>query len=210
MLMKKLIFFVFTLFLAAEASAQFTMPDLFSGKAKVVFLGLDFTQAKYIGRIGFTDPAAIKNQHMVSWNNLIEAEPKKFSLEKPLKLKDGQYTAQVTDMIKYNKAANVEDNIIDDEYTITEDKVKKSVAKYSLTDKDGIGVVYVVESLNKTAETLYAWVTFIDLASKKVIYTEKIEGKAGGFGFRNYWAGGVYKINNEIASRYKGWSKTLK
>jgi len=208
--MKKLVFFVFTLFLAAEASAQYTMPDLFSGKAKVVFLGLDFTQAKYIGRIGFTDPEAIKSQHIVSWNNLIEAEPKKFSLEKPLKLKDGQYTAKVTDMIKLNKSVNVEGNIIDDEYTITEDMVKKSVAKYSLSEKDGIGVVYVIESLNKTAEKLYAWVTFIDLSSKKVLYTEKVEGKAGGFGFRNYWAGGVYKVNGEIGSNYKEWSRTLK
>jgi hypothetical protein len=69
----------------------------------------------------------------------------------------------------------------------------------------------VVESLNKNAEKLVAWVTFIDLATKKVIHTEKVEGKAGGFGFRNYWAGGVYKINQEIDKNlYKKWSKSFK
>ena len=209
--MKKLLLLVFGLFSYGQASAQYTMADMFSGKAKVVFLGLDFTQAKYIGRAGFMDPTAIQNQHMASWNNLIEIEPKKFSLQKPLKLKDGQYSSRVEDMIKYNKAANVADNITDSEYSITEDQVKKSVSKYSLSEKDGIGVVYVVESLSKTAERMTAWVTFIDLDTKKILHTEKIEGKAGGFGFRNYWAGAVYKINQNIDSKYyKQWSKPYK
>ncbi|WP_221393142.1 hypothetical protein [Dyadobacter sp. NIV53] len=209
--MKKLFLLVFGLFCFGQASAQYTLADMFSGKAKVVFLGLDFTQAKYIGRAGFMDPTAIQNQHMASWNTLIEVEPKKFSLQKPLKLRDGQYSSKVEDMIKYNKSANVADNITDSEYSITEDQVKKSVSKYSLSEKDGIGIVYVVESLSKTAERMTAWVTFIDLDSKKVIHTEKIEGKAGGFGFRNYWAGAVYKINQNIDSKYyKQWSKPYK
>ena len=209
--MKKLLLFAFVLTLSKQVLAQYTMADLYNGKAKVVFLGLDFTQAKYIGRAGFMDPAAIQSQHMVSWNNLIEFEPKKFSLQKPLKVMEGQYSSKVADMIKYNKAANVADNITDSEYSITEDQVKKSVSKYSLSEKDGIGVVYVVESLSKTAEKMTVWVTFIDLNTKKILYTEKVEGKAGGFGFRNYWAGAVYKINQNIESKYyKVWSKPYK
>lgn len=195
----------------AARVAEHTMADLISGKTNLVFLGLDFTQAKYIGKVGFTDPMAIQNQHMVSWNNLIELEPKKFSLQKAFNLKDDQYKSRVEDMVKHNKSVDVEKNLTDDAYSITEDQVKKSVSKYSLSERDGIGVVYVVESLNKSAEKMVAWVTFIDLATKKVIHTEKVEGKAGGFGFRNYWAGGVYKINQEIGkSLYKKWSKSFK
>lgn len=209
--MKKVLLFGILLFTSVSLFAQNTMSDLFNGKAKVVFLGLDFTQAKYIGSAGFTDPSAIQNQHMVSWNNLIVAEPKKFSLQKVLKVSDDKYASKVGDMIKHNKSANVEDNIIDGEYQITEADVKKSVAKYSLSEKDGIGVVYVVESLSKTAERMAAWVTFIDLDTQKVLFTEKVEGKAGGFGFRNYWAGAVAKVNDNIGSKYyKQWSKSFK
>lgn len=212
--MKKLLLIALALFGAASANvarADNTMADLMAGKTKLVFLGLDFTQAKYIGKIGFTDPGAIQNQHIVSWNNLIELEPKKFSLQKAFSLKDDQYKSKVEDMVKLNKSVDVDKNITDDEYSITEDQVKKSVAKYALSEKDGVGVVYVIESLNKNAEKLVAWVTFIDLATKKVLHTEKVEGKAGGFGFRNYWAGGVYKINQEIdKSLYKKWSKSFK
>ncbi|NIJ54904.1 hypothetical protein [Dyadobacter arcticus] len=209
--MKKMLFFALLLLGAGSVSADNTMADLFAGKTKLVFLGLDFTQAKYVGAIGFTDPAAIQNQHMVSWNNLIEMEPKKFSLQKAFNLKDDMYASKVEDMISYNKSVNVKENITESEYAITEDQVKKSVAKYSLSEKDGVGVVYVVESLNKITEKLNVWVTFIDLKTKKVLYTEKVEGKAGGFGFRNYWAGGVYKVNQEIGSKlYKKWSKSYK
>lgn len=209
--MKKLLLLAFVLFNAGFASAENTMADLFNGKAKLTFLGLDFTQAKYVGRVGFTDPNAIQNQHMVSWNNLIEMEPKKFSLQKAFNLKDDQYASKVEDMVKFNKSANVADNITETEATLTEDQVKKAVSKYSLSEKDGIGVVYVVESLSKTAEKLTVWVTFIDLSTKKVLHTEKVEGKAGGFGFRNYWAGGVYKVNEAIDSKlYKKWSKAYK
>lgn len=207
--MKKLFYFLlFVPFAFTPASAQQSMADIFSGKAKVTYLGLDLTQAKYIGKIGFTDPAAIKNQHAVSWNLLLTQEPKKFSLQDPLKLKSDNYTTNVDDMVANNKDIDVEKNITDDPYSITEDDVKKSVSKYKLSVKDGIGVVYVVESLSKTDEKMTAWVTFIDLTTKKVLYTEKIEGKAGGFGFRNYWAGAVYNVNKAISSKYyKVWSK---
>jgi hypothetical protein len=209
--MKKFVLFLVAFATANQLFAQNTMSDLFAGKAKLTFLGLDFTKAKYIGRIGFTDAAAIKNQHMVSWNNLIELEPKKFSLQKAFNLKDDMYASKVEDMVNLNKTANVEGNITDDAYALTEDQVKQEVGKYSLSVKDGVGIVYVIESLNKTEEKLFAWVTFIDLATKKVLYTERVEGKAGGFGFRNYWAGGVFKINDAIDSKlYKKWSKTLK
>ncbi|KAA0988968.1 hypothetical protein [Dyadobacter aurulentus] len=209
--MRKLLLFAVLLCNAGAVLADNTMADLFAGKTRLVFLGLDFTQAKYVGGAGFTDPAAIQNQHMVSWNNLIEMEPKKFSLQKAFNLNDDRYVSKVGDMVKLNKSVNVAENITETEHTITEDQAKKSVAKYDLSETDGVGLVYVVESLSKTAERMSAWVTFIDLKTKKVLYTERVEGKAGGFGFRNYWAGGVYKINQEIDSKlYKKWSKSFK
>jgi len=214
--MKKLLL-ILLLAAAANSFAQNTMSDLFGHKTKLVFLGVDFTQAKYIGRAGFTDPEAIKNQHMVSWNNLIELEPKKFSLQKIFGQSNDMYLSKVEDMVNLNKSVDVASNIISDPYSITEDQVKKSVAKYSLSEKSGIGIVYVVESLFKAPEdskeksAMTAWVTFIDLSSKKVLYTEKVVGKAGGFGFKNYWAGAIYQINEEIDSKlYKKWSKSMK
>ncbi len=209
--MKKSLILIATLLISSHLFAQHTMADLFNGKANVVFLGVDYTQAKYIGKVGFTDPDAIKNQHIVSWNTLIESESKKFSLAGPLKIKSDKYQSEVDDMVKLNKNVDVAGNITETEYSISEEQVRKHVSKYNLSEKDGIGVVYVAESLNKTSERFTAWVTFLDLSTRKILLTERIEAKAGGIGFRNFWAGGVYNINKAIGSKYyKQWSKANK
>lgn len=187
------------------------MSDLFNQRTNLVFLGLDFTQARYIGSIGFADPAAIKDKHIESWNRLLVAEPNKFSLQEPFRYSSDKYRTAVDDMVKLNRSVNVAANTMDDPYSFDEAVVKKSVANYSLSGKDGIGVVYVVETLQHFNKIMTVWVTFVDLSSKKVLYTQRLEGKAAGFGFRNFWAGSVAAINKSIASKYyKEWSKSMK
>ncbi len=52
------------------------------------------------------------------------------------------------------------------------------------------------------------WVTFFDIASKTVLLTEKMSGKAGGAGFRNYWARAYYNVMDKIQKKeYLKWKK---
>lgn len=213
-MMKKSIFtlmamLLITFHISAQGDAK--LKALFNGNSNLVFLGLDFTQAKFIGVLGFTDAAAIKSQHIDSWNNLLVAEPKKFSLQPVFKLPEDQYVTSVEDIIKLNQGVDVAKNITNEAYSIDKAKVANSVSKYKLNKKSGIGLVYVVESLNKTTESMTAWVTFIDLATLKVLHTEPVVAKAGGFGFRNYWAGAVSNVNKAIKSTYyKQWLAAYK
>lgn len=193
-----------------SVSAQATMSDVFNKNTDLVFLGLDLTQAKFVGSIGFSDPDAIKNNHIVSWNKLIVAEPKKFSLQEAFKYPGDKYFTNVDDMLELNKSVDVAKNTTDGVAGFDKATVENSVARYKLTPKEGVGVVYVVESLQHGAKVLTAWVTFVDLKTKKVLYTELMEGKAAGFGFRNFWAGGVANINKSVAAKYKEWSKSMK
>ena len=55
-----------------------------------------------------------------------------------------------------------------------------------------------MESLSKTSENGSMWVTFVDMDTKKLILTERMVGKAMGFGFRNYYAYTVYKVIQDI------------
>lgn len=44
------------------------------------------------------------------------------------------------------------------------------------------------------------------MASKKVLLTERMTAKAGGFGFKNYWVKTVFLVLEEIRkSKYKEW-----
>jgi hypothetical protein len=52
------------------------------------------------------------------------------------------------------------------------------------------------------------FVTFINMNTKEVLFTERMTGEPGGFGLRNYWAGSVYNILKRIKStEYRSWQK---
>jgi hypothetical protein len=195
--------------IVSVVNAQSAMKDLFAGNAKLTFLGVDFTHAKFVGAAGFMDTDAIKNQHIKSWNSLLVLEPKKFSLQEPFKIKDpAKYETSIEDLTRINGAVDVAGNLTESQHTLSEADVKKIVGAYKLTPSEGVGVVYVAENLDKNKEEFTAWVTFIDLSARKVLHTERMVSKPGGFGFRNFWAGAIYKLNKSIESKYyKQWAK---
>jgi hypothetical protein len=192
--------------------AQATMKDLFNGNAKLTFMGFDFSQARFIGSDGFTDPIAMKNQYIPSWNSIFTSEYEKYSLQKSFKLPYEKYTTNVDNNMQLNKDISVNERIIDDNsYIISEEQVKKAVAKYAHKDKNGIGLTYVVESFNKNLKKAFIWVTFVDLSTNKVLLTQKMEAAAGGFGFKNYWASTATKIKKQIDSKYYSkWQKDFR
>jgi len=87
--------------------------------------------------------------------------------------------------------------------------IKKHVKSYDLSGKKGIGLVFVMEGMSKTNKEATMYVTLVDMASKKVLLSEQMTGKAQGFGLRNYWAYTVYKVLNAIdKGKYSDWKKT--
>ena len=184
------------------------MSKVFDGKTKIVFLGLDFTQAKFIGEEGFKDPYKLKTYYLSNWNALLEEEYAKYNL--PLNsLKARHYETNTSDLMVLNdEIEDIEDAIINGSHYIDDKDVQKSVRKYKLSDNKGIGVSFVVESFNSSLEKAIIWVTFVNMSNGTLLYTERMEGKAEGFGLRNFWAGSIYDIIEQIRlSRYKVWKR---
>lgn len=208
--MKKISTLLFISVCVLQINAQTTMKDLFSSKnIPVIFLGLDFAQAHFIGSEGFNDPAKIESYYLQRWNDLIMEEEDKYTLQKALKL-GKNYSTNTDDMIKHNTRFSIKDRIQEIPYVIDAEKVKAGAQKYELSQKEGIGIVYVVETLNKLRTQATIWVTFIDMSNNNVLLTQKFTGNAGGFGFRNYWLRTVYETNKQVAKKYKTWSKQYK
>lgn len=191
-----------------QSIAQKAMSKLFDGKTKVVFLGLDFTQAKFIGQDGFKDAYKLKTYYLANWNALLEEEYAKYNL--PLNaLKARHYETNTSSLMVLNDdIKKIEERIINGSYYIDERTVQKSIRKYKYSYNKGIGISFVVESFNKSQEKAVIWVTFINLANNSLLYTERMEGEASGFGLRNYWAGSISDIIEQIrTSRYKVWKR---
>lgn len=188
-------------FLGANAQSA---KDIFSADA-ITYLGVDFTKAKLMG-----EPAAympdVKNKHFPAISALPIVEPKKYKLDEYF------HVATVTDDLSVSDARNAkisEDQIkstdAGDMSRLTEKDIQAIAPSYKLAGKKGIGVVFIVEALSKTVEKGAAWVTYVDLATGKLLLTKRMEGKVGGFGFKNYYAKVIYNIMQDIKSDYKKW-----
>jgi hypothetical protein len=180
--------------------------DFFKQETTVTWLGIDFTNVKVIGHPDI-EVEDMVSRHFSSINDLILAEPKKYELPKAF------HKASVESDLSFVKAKNksIDDNKIKsvnaaDEKRFTNTDIDKIVKSYSFGGKKGIGVMFIMESMSKTSEKASMYVTFIDMATNKVLYTERMVEKVGGFGVRNYYAKSIYEALEDIEkSKYKAW-----
>ncbi len=209
--MKKTIFLIMAICsLSIVSLVAQDVNAIFQKATPITWLGLDFTGAKLIGDPEkFNDDAAVK-QLMESINTLMVTEAAKFSISKAFDKTSVENALQIAD--KQNKKLKPEslrtDSPFDKAPVMTLKDVEAIVKKYDFEGKDGIGLLFNVESFNKTTQMGSYMITFVNMKTKTVLLTERMEAKAVGFGLRNYWAGSVYNVLKEIGrSEYKAWAK---
>ncbi|MCI1265507.1 MAG: hypothetical protein LKG19_02960 [Saprospiraceae bacterium] len=209
--MKKMRMFVFSICCIAiinmDLAAQNTK-DLFSNsELPITWLGLDFSEVRYIGDPGTVDAIEMKKL-FVKINDLIIQEPNKFKIGAAFQKSNISNDISATQKVNENmNAGNILSYNDKDEKRINEQIIKKIINSdsYSSAGK-GVGLLFIVESLNKNKESASVWIAFINLDKHTLIFSERVEGKASGFGFRNHWAGSINSILKDIkSSLYNKW-----
>ena len=204
--LKWLLAIVFLLAGTQSLSSQ-TLKEFFnSSEVRLTYLGIDFTQAKVFNDIA-ANAMDIRDRQFAAINQVIVNEPKKYDFQKALS------KSNVTNDISFVNAKNAKidaEKIIEsnsaDEVRFTKATIESIVKGYKFAGKKGIGLMFIMESMNKASAQASMYVTFIDIASGKVLLTERMTAKAAGFGFRNYWAKTVYEVLDDIKkSKYKEW-----
>jgi hypothetical protein len=162
----------------------------------VVWFGLDFSRATLIGKQGFTNPEEIKNKYFDGWNGVIISESSKFNLKRFFgTMGVTNDIASVTKLNAQVDPANLVINPGERDVGIDSETLAEMVKLYE-TDKEGIGLVFVVESLNKQERDGFATVhvVFFDIATRNILETKKVTGRAGGIGLRSYWANSMHRV----------------
>ena len=189
--MKKLLLFAM-LTLGVGVFAADKTKSAFAAADKVVWAGLDYSQARLIGPGEFANPEGIFPGMLNAWNNLVLEERLRF-MEKDL---GKTIVTDIAGIMAVNKSANAKQIInspgasdtIRDSH-ITMDAIAKSVRAYKLENKSGVAVVFIVDrliKLDKKGEGAVYVVAF-DIGTREVLSSERITGRATGFGFRNFW-----------------------
>ncbi|MBN2632639.1 MAG: hypothetical protein JXR66_03720 [Bacteroidales bacterium] len=174
---------------------------------EIVWLGVDFTQVKLYG-----DHGTVGQDELIplfdAINRLIITEREKYNLADALRRDDIPFNLEM--VTKLNSGINPGSlfplSSAEEKSRLDEDAISVLVKQYDVPDSEGIGLIFFMESIDKTTERGTMWVTFFRLADRNLLFTEKLSGTAGGFGFRNHWARTVYEVISQIRDeRFARW-----
>jgi hypothetical protein len=180
-----------------SAFAQ-TRADIFNKAVNITWLGMDFTQAKFIG-----SEAAYKNEvinaefvekYIPAWAGLFLTEPKTYNPAKAVHRDSVSFAYGVTEAVNSKIAKNFFDENPSHFNTLKEADISKLVSNYDFQGHKGIGMMFFVDGLSKARREAGVWVTFVNMNDKTVLLTVYRSGGSRGFGFRNYWAHSWYNI----------------
>ena len=195
--MKFLFSLLLILTLVTSATAQLSKVDF--DDTDVVFYGIDFTAARMIGSAGFSQPDSIVANFFDRWNSLLFIEQSKYDVAAGLNVTSVKY--DLDPVQAHNKSVDPKTLVIDKSYTIDKDRVQEVISDLDMSISDfdsGQGFIFVVESFDKTQSMSFVWCTVFDIATKKVIATERFSGRAKGFGLRNYWGNTFRNVLKEV------------
>ena len=175
----------------------------------MVWLGVDFSEVRYFG----DEKDAVEGEAIKSVfdriNNLIVSEADKYNLERAFHNK--MISTEIEAVAKVNDAT-------DDTQILSEDKsdysrmnptfIQQMVKRYDVDTKQGVGVVFIVEAMDKAKPEAAIWVTYIRMSDQSVLLTKRLEEKAGGFGLRNFWAKAIFNGLVSVEKKeYNKWKK---
>ncbi len=199
--MKQTFQLLLTIALAIFVLAPTVQAQKKSSTGKVIFYGVDFSNARLIGKEGFTNPVDLKDNYLPKWNHLIMNEEEKYDVKKAFKKSDIEYFYDV--VTKRNEAIDAEVLVSNSNHSISKEDVAKVVSELGNdTHTSGYGAVIVVESFDKRSDLGTMWLTTFDIATLEIKKTQRMSAKARGFGVRNYWARTIFEVLEKAQKKF--------
>jgi hypothetical protein len=208
------LFAVVFLFGSSIQSFSQTLKDFFSNSSiSLTYLGIDYTKNKLINDPG-GNAADIKGRLYNSMNDVVVNEMgKNYNIAGAFNRSSG-IISDIGAVTERNEKINVSDIMSYNEVDynrLKESDIAGCVKALALKGKEGIGLVFIMEGMIKKEKKSYGavWVTLINMKSKNVLMTERMEQEPAGFGFRNFWVSVIKKCIVEIdKKKYEAWKNT--
>jgi hypothetical protein len=188
-----------------------TIKDFFSNSStSLTYLGIDYTKNKLINDPG-GNASDIKGRLYNSMNEVVVNEMgKNYNIAGAFDRSSGVNTdiSAVTERNEKINSSDIMSSNTGDFNRLSESDIAGCVKALALKGKEGVGLVFIMEGMKKEEKKSYGavWVTLVDMKTKKVLMTERMEQEAAGFGFRNFWVSIIKKSIVEIDKKaYKSW-----
>jgi hypothetical protein len=173
------------------------------------YLGIDFTLAKLINDEA-SNAKVIQSTQFNGINDLIVKENKKYDVQEAYHRSN--WTVDLKEVEDRNDKANPDQLKSSNESDLTRlkaDDINNLVKNFNYGTHKGYGILLIIEGMSKTSKLATIWFTLIDMDSKRVLNTARVEGKLGnGFGFRNYWASAIKNAISKAKKDYDQWKSS--
>jgi hypothetical protein len=195
---KTILVLCFLLMIVASGFCQ-PVKEIFNRETPIIWLGMDFSQAKFIGdREKYGSSSDVKFL-LKSFNDLIDREKDKFSVARATRKITAEHHADIARA--HNEELDISEilsNKEEESLHLKEEDIATIISSYDFAGLKGIGLMFNVESFDKFKQQAAIWVTFIDLNTKEILITERILSRPVGSGVRNYWAGAVRETMEKL------------
>ena len=183
-----------------------------SDSIPALYLGIDFTLAKLINDDASVS-SVIVSQQFNGINDLIVKEYKKYDVQKAYHRSN--WSVDLKEVESRNLKANPDQlkSTNDGDLTrLNAGDIDQLVSNFNYGSQKGYGILLIMEGMDKTKKMATIWFTLIDINNKKVLTTERVDGKLGsGFGFRNYWSSAIKNAINAVEDKnYNQWKMAAK
>ena len=158
---------------------------------EITFYGLDFSRLTLVNRQRMFDKKKIKNIYCPAWIIEFDETNSATYLRKKLKienLQDKRYPFQSDQYLKREVDLIVSHNI--PHFNI--DSIKTVVSKYSLKQKRGIGLSFIITHFLKDEEEVKGYITFFDIGTRELLYVIESRAGAEGLGLTKHWSKGIH------------------
>lgn len=196
-----------TVGLFSQLQAQ-TLKDVFNNAdAGLFYYGIDFSKVKIIDDANANANDIIDRQ-FDGVNDLVVNEPKKYDIKGAFNKNNVDH--DLSYVSKKNEKADAKQLLsttTTDFQRFTEKDIEAAVKGLTVGSQSGVGLLFVAEAISKSKKSMAVWVTLFDIKTKKVLMTDRIEGKLGmAFSFRNYLGTGIADIIKTIEKKkFKEW-----
>jgi hypothetical protein len=172
---------------------QYTRTDVFSAPS-VALYGLDFRFAEIIMERPTHEDILRSSLIPLYYEKFFEEDGHMLSqrLEKNFPVKT---TAALGSPVPVPAIAMVYDTLA----------VKKVIAGYTLKETEGIGLVFIVSSLDKREKSVNLFGIFFDISSRKMLLGISVSGKCGSGSLDHYWWEGIDNAVRKFTWRYMNW-----
>jgi hypothetical protein len=208
--------FIFLLLAGTAGIQSQTVSDLFQqNDIRVTYLGIDYSHVKLIGNfseffeVGGKNIMELRDTYFPRWNMVVVNERDKYDLAGMLRKQDIYYDIDMISAV--NSRTNLEGLVSLNTVKFTEEDISQFVSEYDFKGKEGIGVLFIAECLNKSAEEAIFHFVAMNMQTGDILFQRRLKGIPNGIGLRNYWINPLYRIINDVKFYYyQEWKQSAK